>query len=548
MANYLSILIPIVSVIVAICLIIGFFLCLAPSWYEKKIRGNTLEADEFMNLKPSRWEALQFLLLNRFSVGKHKKDTTKAYELALDDSEHVTGLKISRRSNSDDDQESGKIMSVPPSMSSSPSPIVIGTIRMGFGHHRIAYATCSWSMAEASENRETVFHDLLNVKSEEADLIRDMDKLYSMGSRFASEFGGAAEKLWGVLTKAMGPNGLRVPCQTAEHLIPILKGIPKDSPIIATHCFVAMAAVAAGFTNVINLVIDNHAQWFVLCPKCLNLVQGPSNYHSFLRMGVPPKLVALAGHWIPKDLVDNIPEDCQRRITRAVNHKPLRILAPVGGAGAQKTYVCAFIKALTPMLKDGTVQILLNAGDHTHMIEAFEKTLAECDLPFNRIDTIDGVREFQSKLTESPDNEPEKSVTLFAFPNYFPAVATTDIVSRVSDVLVAKPSELAFYPVPKINVRRVGDHEAYSAIRSSECGDGTFECRTVGDAMEYIELMTSENGELLTMINEKIIANNTIGIYDGCKNAVKIALDRSTGLSSDTAKVEEAIEIEAPKE
>ncbi len=33
-------------------------------------------------------------------------------------------------------------------------------------------------------------------------------------------------------------------------------------------------------------------------------------------------------------------------------------------------------------------------------------------------------------------------MTLFAFDDYFPAVATTDLLARVADVLCAKPSEL----------------------------------------------------------------------------------------------------------
>lgn len=41
----------------------------------------------------------------------------------------------------------------------------------------------------------------------------------------------------------------------------------------------------------INLVIDNWAQWFVVVPGAINLVQGPSNYEALLRMGVPPDQV-----------------------------------------------------------------------------------------------------------------------------------------------------------------------------------------------------------------------------------------------------------------
>jgi hypothetical protein len=53
-------------------------------------------------------------------------------------------------------------------------------------------------------------------------------------------------------------------------------------------------------------VIDNYAQWFTVVPGALNLVQGPTNYHNFLKMGIPPSQLQLAGHWIPKELVENM--------------------------------------------------------------------------------------------------------------------------------------------------------------------------------------------------------------------------------------------------
>ena len=69
----------------------------------------------------------------------------------------------------------------------------------------------------------------------------------------------------------------------------------------------------------VNLVIDNHAQYFIVVPGAINLVQGPTNYHRLLRMGVPPSQLRLAGGWIPKDLVDNLEADCQahRHLARA---------------------------------------------------------------------------------------------------------------------------------------------------------------------------------------------------------------------------------------
>ena len=93
----------------------------------------------------------------------------------------------------------------------------------------------------------------------------------------------------------------------------------------------------------------------------------------------------------------------------------------------------------------------------------------------------------------------------------------------MADVLCAKPSELAFYPVPKLNIRRVGDHEAFSAVRSSELGDGTLEAREIEDAMAYLSLFVT-GPELLTQMNQSIMVNGQAGLYNGCKVAVECAL------------------------
>jgi hypothetical protein len=164
-------------------------------------------------------------------------------------------------------------------------PLVVGTICMGFGHHQIAYAATSWGLGDT--NRDVYFHDLLNIESEEANMIQDTDKMYSKFSRIASEWGGLIEKLWGSLTLSGDANSLRVTCQMAHYLSPIVCGLDKKSPIVASHSLVAVAAVAAGYENVINLVIDNYVQWFTVVPGALNLVQGPTNYHNFLKMGIP---------------------------------------------------------------------------------------------------------------------------------------------------------------------------------------------------------------------------------------------------------------------
>ena len=319
-------------------------------------------------------------------------------------------------------------------------------------------------------------------------------------------------------------NGLRIAALEAAHLMPLLLAYPKDIPLITTHQLVALTAAAAGFTNVINLVVDNFPQWFLVVPKTLNLTQGPVNYQSFLRMGVPPHQVQLAGHWCPIGLVKNINDDCKARIKRAqlgCVKKPIQFLIPVGGAGAQKTFIIGLLKCVQQLVKDGKIELFLNAGDHHHMTQAFEDVLAECQLKYDKVTTTQGVYDFQAKLLKG--ETPSMPVTLFAFTEYFPSVATTDLLCRVADVLTCKPSELAFYPLPKLHIRRVGDHEADSARRAAELGDGSLEARELEDAMTLIELMLS-SPDLLTSMNEQVMQNNTIGLYSGCKNAVEWAM------------------------
>ena len=251
-------------------------------------------------------------------------------------------------------------------------------------------------------------------------------------------------------------------------------------------------------------------------------------------MGVQPHEMKWAGHWCAYDLVSNIDIDCQRRMERIkYNHsttitsktyKPLQLFVPVGGAGALRSFILNFVQAFAPYVQDGNVQLFLNAGDHKHKKVAFLQLLDECGLDFETVSDTKGVREFQTRLL-SAVTEPMENVTLFAFEEYFPAAATTDLLRRVCDVLCCKPSGLAFYCVPKLYIRRVGDHEADSAKCSSELGDETLEAWEITDAIRYIQLFL-HSPDLVLSMNETIMNNNKIDIYSGCKRAVELALER----------------------
>ena len=92
---------------------------------------------------------------------------------------------------------------------------------------------------------------------------------------------------------------------------------------------------------------------------------------------------------------------------------------------------------------------------------------------------------------------------------------------RVADVLVTKPSELSFYPIPKLFIHRVGGHEAYGAIYSSNIGDGTFECDTPKKVHEMLNSMLNCK-DILREMNANIVRNYHNGIYNGGYEVVKL--------------------------
>ena len=104
----------------------------------------------------------------------------------------------------------------------------------------------------------------------------------------------------------------------------------------------------------------------------------------------------------------------------------------------------------------------------------------------------------------------------------FEAVYTTNLLMRSCDVLVTKPSELAFYPVPKLFIRRVGKHEMWGAIHSAEIGDGTLECRDIPHTIQMLDQFLETR--LLDEMCEAIVLNKNMGIYDGAKKVVELAM------------------------
>lgn len=485
--------------------------------YRRIIVSQNVQVDEWTNSSPNAIETVQAVLA--YKVASMYNGTKEAYPIVAQDSKHVEGLQTTRRAKQDDDP-------VKQSSKTKP-PLIIGSIRMGFGHQRIAYGVASWALdACKQDGRDVYLHDIVNVNSPEAEFVSEAETLYSHGSRALTEQPNFIESRVSKMTSSGGTNALRIQCLIASLFISMLAGLDTNSPLISTHPLVGAIAVAAGFTNVVNLVVDNHAQWFVVVPGALNLVQGPRAYQELLKLGVSQDEMELAGHWCHKQIVEDISNIIDKRIRRLESKKPLRLLIPVGGAGAQQSLLKRVVKSCAPLVKEGKVQLFLNAGDHSHMKETFEKQLDDVNLDFETITTVQELNSFRQYLEASESNEPRKKVTLFAYKSLYPAVSTTDDLVNVSDVLVCKPSEMAFYSIPKLMIWRVGDHERKSALRAAELGDGTLEARTLDEIMKNIHNFL-DSPQILVNMNKSIEKNNKIGVYEGLKIAIERALERA---------------------
>ncbi|MCJ7733831.1 MAG: hypothetical protein MUP11_04715 [Anaerolineales bacterium] len=88
--------------------------------------------------------------------------------------------------------------------------------------------------------------------------------------------------------------------------------------------------------------------------------------------------------------------------------------------------------------------------------------------------------------------------------------------------MITKPSELVFYPVPKIFNERVGSHEMWGAIRSAELGEGIIETGTIPPTLQTFDLLTHDK-DLLTLYCDQIVKNKSIGIYDGGYKSVELS-------------------------
>ena len=407
-------------------------------------------------------------------------------------------------------------------------PVVVGNIRMGFGHYRIAMAMASAAHAMGYTPYWLDFMAFTDTPA--GKIIAQQNKLYSMGSRVSQKVSPFNHLYW----EPLNSEGFRKLSynandqKTAELFTDPLRDVPRDVPYIGTHAWTAQAAVHAGLTHVVNAIPDNWPMALHLAEGSIHTVQTPSAYLGYKTLRgmekgrslrpMPEGSLVQTGHYIDHELVSNIEADCGRRLARIEADEPVRYLLSVGGAGAQFDLFKGIIEYLLPRIAIGQATLLVNVGDHAKVWSKLASALPELQRATCHFEDFEETAAFAEAALDNPIS----GIHAFYHSDIFAAVYSTNLLMRCCDALVTKPSELAFYPVPKLMIQRVGGHEAWGAIRAAEVGDGTYELETLDEVTGFIDLVHSQPGTLAYM-NENILAAKQAGIYNGAYQVVRLA-------------------------
>lgn len=408
--------------------------------------------------------------------------------------------------------------------------IIVGNIRMGFGHYRISMAIAS---AAHALGYTPYWMDLNSYKQTTCTkLISGQNDLYSLGSRMSQKSKLFNKFVW----EPINYEGFRqlsynaADQKNAELMAPVYRNVPKDIPVVATHVWPAQAALHAGMKHVVNAIPDNWPMALHYAEGSLHTVQTHYAYQGY-RIGngmmkkqvvnpMPADSLLYTGHYIDHELVANLEADCEARMNRVKEGKPMRFLLTIGGAGAQKEIFAAVIRYLIPYVKAGKATIYVNVGDYKNVWDELK-------------DFLPGMNEFAvehmnnwedtTRFAEDAISGEVSGIHGFWHENIFEAVYCTNLLMRSADVLVTKPSELAFYPIPKLFIKRVGGHEQWGAVHSAEIGDGTLECRDTEHTIQMLHMFLSDPGYLTGMC-KNILRNKEQGIYDGAYKVVEAAM------------------------
>mgnify|MGYP006872977290 CR=1 FL=1 len=404
-------------------------------------------------------------------------------------------------------------------------PLIVGNIRMGFGHYRISIAIASCAKALGYT---PYWLDLASFDATGSKMIREQNNLYSLASRISQKSHLFNHFIWEPLNcegfKKISYNAKDQ--RNSELLVPIFNNIDKDIPYIATHVWPSQGAVHAGMKHVVNAVPDNWPMGLHLSEGAVMTVQTPFAYLGYKTLndfdkkpllGLSDEQIKMVGCYVDHELLVNLKEDNDKRRQRAKDGRPIRILMTVGGAGAGFDLYLAMIKHLLPYVEEKKVTLFINFGDHEGVFDKLTKKLPDlkCVKFFNQYEEL-------KKLAKESYDKDIYGVYAICNNDIFQAVYSTNLLMPVSDWLITKPSELVYYPIPKIFMRHIGGHEVYGARFGQEYGDSTWECPDKKSMNLMLDRIINDK-EILIHMCDRIDELKKQGHYDGGYNAVNIA-------------------------
>ena len=158
---------------------------------------------------------------------KFGDDTNKVYHLGLKPIDQIPELGIENLVHSDQPLELPE------------NALIVGNIRMGFGHYRIAMAIASCAKALG---RQPIWFDLASFDATGSKMIRHQNDLYSMGSKLSQKVGLFNKLYW----EPLNSEGFRSPTtrgirRTRSCWCPCLGTSPRTCPTWAPTCGPARA-------------------------------------------------------------------------------------------------------------------------------------------------------------------------------------------------------------------------------------------------------------------------------------------------------------------
>ena len=361
----------------------------------------------------------------------------------------------------------------------------------------LLYASAGGGHKRAAQAMEAYFREHLpgaEVRVEDAlrHVGRAVNALCCDGYKFSAKH---APQIFGTLYRSTNRDTKfaallpRVNGMLARKLLPLIEEFRPDVILDTYHFAGQMVSrlkekglVSAPLVNVVT-DYGPHMAW--LAPEVDAYVVAEDGLRdAFVRMGAPKEKIHTFGIPIFEAFYQ---EEDRASLLRGMNLSPElpTVLIMAGSFGVKN-----ILRVYRDISTLGTAfQVIVITGKNKTLYEAFQKELPNSSKPTHLVEFTTEVQKYM----------------------------------HASDLLITKPSELSFYPVPKLMIQRVGGHEAWGAVRAAEVGDGTYEMDDPREICGFIDCVQEDRSMIVDMC-ARIRTARDAGIYDGAYRAVELAV------------------------